>query len=74
MHEAPLVLVVLRLLHPMLPQATTLRVLPQVRSKMSSLKHLPRAPDPMDLGLPMGINLGMARPCLSPRNSHDSIH
>jgi hypothetical protein len=48
-------------------------VLPQARSRPSPPRPLPRAPGPMDSGLPMGINLAKARPCPSLRSCRDSI-
>jgi hypothetical protein len=74
MHVAPLVLVVLRLLQPMPPQDRTLHVLPYVQSQLSPMKHLPRAPGPMDSGLLVGINMVRAHPCLSLRNNRNNIH
>jgi hypothetical protein len=74
MHEAPLVLVMLRLLQPMLSWARTLQVLPQGLNQPSPLEHLPQAPSPMDLRLLVGLSLVRAHPFHSLRNLHDSIH
>jgi hypothetical protein len=58
----------------MSPRAKTLSVLPQGQNQLSSLDHLPQTPSAMDSGLPVGISMVRACPCLSLREHRDNIH
>jgi hypothetical protein len=69
-----MMLVVLRLLQPMPPQAKTLQVLPQGWNQSSPPEHLPQAPSPMDSGYLVGLSMVRARPCYSLRNLCDIVH